>query len=249
MADLTLDRPGTSEGDRLGRLEDAVSRLAAENARLVLQVGRLEDAAAVRKLQHSYGYFMDKGLYNEVVDLFADDGELRFMGGVFKGKEGVRRLYVGRLKPGFTGKNGPAFGMLADHLQLQDVIDVAEDRKTARSRCRGFLQGGSHDLKPDKNPHLPRQWWEAGIYENEYVNDAGVWKVKVMNYNLTWQGDFETGWAHQPPYEGAFWKKTFPEDPLGPDEVTGEQTPFWPDTGVLPFHYPHPVTGKPIQPE
>lgn len=228
--------------------EAGLKALRARIEALETEVGRLQDAAAIRKLQYSYGYFMDKGLYDEVVDLFAEDGELRFMGGIFKGKAGVRRLYCGRLRPAFTGKNGPAFGMLADHLQLQDVIDVAPDRKTAKARARGFLQGGSHDLKPDKNPHLPRQWWESGVYENQYVNDGGVWKVKVMNYNLAWQGDFETGWAHQAPYQGSFWPKLYPEDPLGPDAVTGEQTPFWPDTGVLPFHYPHPVTGKPIKP-
>ncbi len=188
---------------------------------------------------------MDKGLYDEVVDLFAEDGELHFMGGVFKGKAGLRRLYCDRLRPGFTGKNGPAFGMLCDHMQLQDVIDVAADGLTAKARVRAFLQGGSHDLKPDINPHLPRQWWEAGIYENDYVKEDGVWKVKVMDHHLTWQGDFETGWAHQTPYEGAFWAKTYPEDPLGPDEVWPSER-FWPHTSLLPFHYPHPVTGKPV---
>jgi hypothetical protein len=34
-------------------------------------------------------------------------------------------------------------------------------------------------------------------------------------------------------------------DPLGPDELI-EQKMLWPDTRVIPFHYPHPVTGKPV---
>ena len=46
---------------------------------------------AVRRLQHAYGYYLDKCLYDEVVDLFSDSGEVRFMGGIFKGKAGVRR--------------------------------------------------------------------------------------------------------------------------------------------------------------
>ncbi len=171
------------------------------------------------------------------------------MGGVFRGRTGLWRLYCGRLRPGFTGKNGPAFGMLCDHIQLQDVIHVAPDGKTARARWRALLQGGSHDLKPEKNPHLPRQWWEGGLYENEYVKEDGVWKVKVMGHNLTWQGDFEKGWAHQEPYEGAFWSKTFPEDPLGPDEIVPALSTFWPYTTLVPFHYPHPVTGQPVTPE
>jgi carotenoid cleavage dioxygenase len=235
----TLGRAELGEGERLARLEAQVESLARE-------VGRLQDLNAIRVLQHTYGYFMDKGLYDEVVDLFAEDGQLRFMGGVFKGKAGVRRLYCGRLRPGFTGKNGPAFGLLCDHMQLQDAIHVAPDGLTARGRFRAVLIGGSHDLKPDKNPHLPRQWWEGGLYENQYVKQDGGWKVKVMGHHLTWQGEFETGWAHFPPYDKPFWSKTYPDDPLGPDEIVPDEGRFWPHTDLVPFHYPHPVTGKPI---
>jgi len=242
MAELTMGRAETADGDRVARLEAAVERLSRE-------LEQLKDVNAIRWLQHTYGYFMDKGLYDEVVDLFAADGELRFMGGVFKGKAGLRRLYCERLRPGFTGKNGPAYGMLCDHMQLQDVIHVAPDGRTAKGRFRAFLQGGSHDSKPDINPHLPRQWWEGGIYENDYVKLDGIWKVQVMGHHLTWQGDFETGWAHQKPYEGAFWSKTFPDDPMGPDEIVPNESKFWPETSLLPFHYPHPVTGAEVKAE
>ena len=242
MAELTMGRAETVDAERVVRLEAMVEILSAK-------LERLEDVNAIRKLQHTYGYFMDKGLYDEVVALFAADGELRFMGGVFKGHKGLHRLYCERLRPGFTGKNGPAFGMLCDHMQLQEAIDVAPDGRTAKARFRALLIGGSHDLKPDINPHLPRQWWEGGLYENEYVKEDGVWKVKVMGHHLTWQGDFETGWAHQKPYDGVFWPKAYPEDPLGPDEVVMSDSKFWPDTTLVPFHYLHPVTGQPIVPE
>ncbi len=226
-----------------------IARLEAQIAVLTHRLGLQEDVHAIRKLQHTYGYFMDKGLYDEVVDLFAEDGELRFMGGVFKGRAGLRRLYCERLRPAFTGHNGPAFGLLCDHMQLQDVVDVAPDGLSAKARFRALLLGGSHDSKPDINPHLPRQWWEGGLYENHYVKQDGVWKVKVMGHNLTFQGDYETGWAHQKPYEKAFWPKAYPEDPLGPDEIIPGGDAFWPATPLIPFHYPHPVTGKPIKAE
>ena len=242
MAELAMGRAEGDQQERIARLEAQVETLSRE-------LGRLQDEKAIRALQHTYGYFMDKGLYDEVVDLFAEDGELRFMGGVFKGRAGVRRLYCGRLRPGFTQKNGPRFGLLCDHIQMQDVIHVAPDGNAAKARFRALLQGGSHDSKPDINPHLPRQWWEGGLYENDYVKEDGVWKVKVMGHNLTWQGDFETGWAHQKPYEGEFWKTAYPEDPLGPDAIVPSDSKFWPETSLVPFHYPHPVTGKPIKAE
>src|SRR5215469_5213172 len=115
---------------RIAKLEDTIGEL---NNRL----GMLEDVNAVRRLQYTYGYLIDKCMYAETVDLFAEDGEVRFMGGIYKGKEGVRRLYIGRFRKNFTNDyNGPVFGFLLDHPQLQMVIDVAPDRKTAKARCR-----------------------------------------------------------------------------------------------------------------
>jgi hypothetical protein len=222
--------------------------LRQEVARLTRQVSALEDASAIRRVQFSYGYFMDKGLYREVVDLFAADGEVRFMGGIFRGRDqGVRRLYIDRFRTTFTrGRNGPVYGLLLEHLQLQDIVDVAPDGQSARGRFRALLQGGSHTSRTDAPPGIPQQWWEAGVYENEYVKEGAVWKIRALNYCLTWQADFEKGWAHSTPYAGPFFKKTYPEDPGGPDEISPERPPFWPDTGVVPFHFPHPVTGRPI---
>jgi hypothetical protein len=41
-------------------------------------------------------------------------------------------------------------------------------------------------------------------------------------------------------------KTCFPEDPLGPDELISPAPRLWPATDTIEFHYPHPVTGKPI---
>lgn len=58
-------------------------------------------------------------------------------------------------------------------------------------------------------------------------------------------GEFESGWSHTKKNYIPWPTKTYPEDPLGPDEIL-EQKMLWPDTRVIPFHYPHPVTGKKI---
>jgi hypothetical protein len=55
----------------------------------------------------------------------------------------------------------------------------------------------------------------------------------------------EKGWAYTPPEYVKFFAKTYPEDPIGPDELITDPKPvLWPDTDVVPFHYPHPVTGR-----
>ncbi|MDB5662519.1 MAG: hypothetical protein JWN59_857 [Sphingomonas bacterium] len=226
--------------------EEAIRLLTQQVAELTRRMTVQEDIHSIRTLQFKYGYYMDKGLYDEVVDLFAVDGELHFMGGIFRGKAGLRRLYCDRLRNSFTdGHNGPVYGLLADHMQLQDIVDVGRDGCTAKGRFRAFLQGGSHETKESINPRLPLQWWEAGVYENEYVKEGGVWRIKTLDYHMFWQADFETGWAHSKPYEGHFFAKTYPEDPGGPDQLTDRVPGFWPETPLVDFHYNHPVTGKP----
>jgi carotenoid cleavage dioxygenase len=61
------------------------------------------------------------------------------------------------------------------------------------------MQAGLHELAltTDKTSrdHVPRQWWEGGIYENRYVKEDGKWRILVLNYHPLWHGTFEEGWA------------------------------------------------------
>lgn len=226
------------------------TELQAQVEQLANQLGMVEDVNAIRKLQHAYGYYLDKCIYEEVVDLFADDGEVHFNGGIFIGKEkGVRRLYIDNFSEGFTGKkNGPIYGFLLDHLQLQDIVDVAPDRKTAKGRFRTLMQAGASILSESgkeavKKGQPPMQWWEGGIYENEYVREGGIWKIKILNYNPLWHADYAKGWAYTKPNYVPPFSKTYPDDPKGPDKIAPKRV-LWPETDVIPFHYPHPVTGE-----
>jgi hypothetical protein len=223
-------------------MEQYIRSLEEKLEKLTAQVGILEDQQEVRKLQHKYGYYLDQCLYEEVVNLFSDEGEVWFMGGKYKGKAGVRRLYIDRFQKKFTnGHNGPIYGFLLDHPQLQDIVTVAPDGKTAKGRFRSVMQAGLHESAEGET----RQWWEGGIYENEYVKEDRVWKYKRLDYRGLWHADFETGWAHTPPNKYPFASVQFPEDPIGPDELISDPKPvLWPETAVRPFHYPHPVTGE-----
>jgi SnoaL-like domain len=208
------------------------------------RIGTLEDIHAVRTLHFKYGYYIDMCLYDEACELFAEDGEVRFLNGIYKGKAGARRLYCEWFRNLFTnGHNGPVRGFLLDHLQLQDIVDISTDGRSAQGRFRALLLAGQHQSKAPRVAHFPDQCWEAGIYENLYVKEGGVWKIKRLNYNMLWQADYAPGWAqsgvHLPPIE-----KTFPENPVGPDELLRSVPNTWPNTRVVPFHYAHPVTGK-----
>jgi hypothetical protein len=107
------------------------------------------------------------------------------------------------------------------------------------------MQAGSHETRPGGPGMLPQQWWEAGLYENEYVNEGGIWKIRLCGNVCVFQGTFEQGWAHAPKRFVQYFERTFPDDPNGPDALLPPPRPAqWPETDVLPFHYAHPVTGK-----
>jgi hypothetical protein len=206
-------------------------------------LGIEQDINQIRRIQYTYGYFIDKSQYQECLDLFSDEGEVWFLGGVYKGKAGLKRLYIDRFRGTFTnGHNGPRYGWLLDHPQLQMVINVADDRKTATVRGRSMMQAGLHETAAGDQ----RAWWEGGIYDNRYVREDGVWKIGRLGYFPFWHGSFADGWAKTPIDFIPNPKICFPEDPLGPDYLIDPAPRLWPATDVVDFPYPHPVTGKPI---
>ena len=223
------------------------AELRALVEQLSARVDRLEDVNAIRKLHYAYGYYIDVCMYDEVVDLFARDGEAIFLSGIYRGREGVTRLYKTWFQNFFTGgRPGPVDGFLLDHFQMQDIISVADDGRTARGRFRALLAGGSHDSWDEKPEGLPRQFWEAGVYENDYVLEDGVWKIRRLDYRVQWQADYEAGWAHQEAHLQPA-STTFPENPLGPDELLDVKRPMWPKRAHVEFHYAHPVVQKALK--
>ena len=208
------------------------------------RLDRAEDVESIRRLHHIYGYFMDYCRYDDFIDLFSSNGESVFLSGVYKGHESLARMYKTFLGQIYTkGKTGPIYGFLADHHLMQDVITVSDDRKTASVRGRCYLMLGSHDSRPDKTELLPEQIYEAGLYENTYIRDDGVWKIKRLEYALQWQALYDKGWTHtstdlQPA------SVTYPENPIGPDYILEEKRGMWPERTSLEFHYTHPITGK-----
>jgi hypothetical protein len=223
-----------------------VSELKAMVSALAHRVDALEDINAIRKLHFSYGYLIDYCRYDDVVQLFTEDGEVLFLSGIYKGHESIARLYKNWFQQFFLqGREGPIDGFLLDHFQMQDIITVSDDRKTAKGRFRTLLAGGNHESRPDKPVGLPDQFYEAGIYENEYVREGGVWKIKRLDYIVEWQAEYEKGWTHtishlQPA------TACYPENPLGPDVLLDEKRPAWPYRGAIKYHYAHPVTGRNI---
>jgi hypothetical protein len=134
-----------SDDASLKDLKATVAAMQAEMARLKQDLAHQQDIESIRALHFKYGYFIDQCRYDEAVDLFAEDGIAYFHNGIYKGKEGVRRLYAGWFREMFTrGVNGPIEGFLLDHFMGQEIVDVAPDGLTGWLRGRCLMQAGYH---------------------------------------------------------------------------------------------------------
>ena len=225
-------------------LEDRITELTHTVTELARRLSEVENQSAIHRLHHIYGYYMDYCRTDDVISLFAKNGEAVFLSGVYRGHDSLRRLYGDFLRQAYTnGREGPIDGFIADHLLMQEVITIAADGQSARGRHRAYLMLGSHESRADKTP-LPQQIYEAGLYENEYVREDGVWKISRLEYALQWQADYLKGWAYTrtnlPPA-----LECFPKDPLGPDYRLDETRAVWPARSALPFHFDNPVTVGP----
>jgi hypothetical protein len=204
----------------------------AEVDRLSNRLGILEDEKAIRALHRTYQTYLDNGMYEEVVCLFTEDGEVLFNGGVFKGREdGISRLYRDCFSSGLTGRKiGPAPGFEVDPEKQQEIIKVSADRLSAGAQFPYSIQVGA-PMPPDSQlAQMARlqgegiiKWCESGTYEISYAKDSrdGGWKIQKLEYRVLSKTDYRPGRSYARPISVPLFARTFPEDPAGPDRLIG----------------------------
>lgn len=196
---------------------------------LAQKVQRIDDILAIERLQNVYGYYVDKRLFEQVVSLFAEKSSVEISHrGVYVGKTGVRRMFI---EGWARGKDGLVRGQIFTHMMLQPVIDIDPKGRTAKGRFRTFAQVGSAE-----NGVM----WVEGTYENQFVKEDGVWKYSKMKF---WPG------YYVPEREG-FSGRVRPNIEFStnvpPDLPPSDDAGVFPDIYYPPYHYPNPVTGKPV---
>jgi hypothetical protein len=231
-----LDVPATAPA--LSNVEGAaastLATLATRVADLAARAQRLSDEIEITNLQHAYGYYVDRKMWDDVAELFADDGTMEIgLQGVYAGRASIRR--------GLStfGKAGLGEGELNDHLQLQTIVSVMPDGRTARAR--GTDLGMIGPPMPDGFGKPGRALWTQSIYENAFVKQNGVWKFSAMRVYPRFIVDAEQGWAKDAqPAPGP--SREFP-----PDRPPTESYEIYPRFHIAPLHFDHPVTGRPPQ--
>jgi hypothetical protein len=205
------------------------ANLAAEVAALREELGHVkkqaqhaDDYIAISNLQRAYGYYTDKALWDQAADLFSRDATLEIAGrGVFVGNDRVRRYF--KVLPAL------AEGIVFIHLQLQPVINIAADGKTANGRWRALTHFGQVGKRSQMG---------EGVYENSYIKEDDVWKISKLHYYPDYMVDTRDGWMK--PGEGL----QGPFGNLPPDRPQTEQYRMYPGVHVPPFSYGNPVSGR-----
>ena len=157
------------------------------------------------------------------LDMFADDAEVVFNGGIFKNRNGgVRRFFS------VTGRRmdpAPGFELTAE--QQMDCVELSPDLRTATAVFPFSIQVGrpfetESSLAAMARLHGEgvRTWWEGGIYRIHYKKDAaGLWKIHRLEYDTLSRADYRSGKRYALPISVPRFAVRFPADPHGPDEL------------------------------
>ncbi len=202
--------------------------------RLEIDVVRAEDVRAIKKLQRAYGYYADRGLWEDLADLFADDATANYPSGGFDGNASIRAMFVQNLG---QGKPGLAEGRIYNHTILQPVVDLAPDGSTATGRWRVLGMLGRLGANAT---------WADSLYRFDYVKQNGQWRIKVLTAYGGSGGGYEQGWVPPKPRPPGFvdtspvrFNLAHPADRPWEDPCTDSST------CVVPFPYPNRGSIKP----
>lgn len=171
----TPDEAGTPIPRGRSAADPASAAEVAAEAELLLA------ASAVQNLQSAYGSYLDRQLYDQVSDLFAEDAIFDIAGvGRYSGREGVRQALLRFGSPGLQ------HGELNDRPQLMPVITMAADGNSATLRNIEIGMTGQHG---------GASFWSAAIQQFTFQRgDDGIWRIAALHRYPRMRASYESGW-------------------------------------------------------
>ena len=219
---FTPDESGIPVPDPVGEAPASSASLEELEERIAV----MNDESLVRNLQAAYGYYVNRHMWDDVTDLFSDDGVYEFGGnGIYLGTEGVRKAHE-RMGPA-----GLTHGVLNDRLQFDTVVNLAPGRREAQ--VRGIEMGMIGDVDSGE------AFWEVSVYDNRFVKEDGLWRVREMRVFPVFRSEYRQGWGKSRIIEKLAGELA-PGQPL-PAADAGDQ-----DRIIPAFVSTHPVTGKAV---
>ena len=155
------------------RAEDLAGRIQA-----------LNDEDDVRNLQHSYGQYVDRRMWSDVVDLFAPNPTVTIAGvGTFHGSTGVRQAMEQTMGP-----EGLVQSTLNEHLTWDTTVEV--NLAGTRAISRGV------EMAMLENPSNRQASWKFSVVRNTFVKHGGLWKLKELNITPLITANYADGWGN-----------------------------------------------------
>jgi hypothetical protein len=152
-------------------------------ADLETRIDKLNQEDAVRNLQNAFGYYVDRKMWDDVVDLFAEDSAVEIAGvGTFRGKVGVRRAME------LMGEQGLTYGELNDHPLFSVMVEVLPGHQEALTR--------GIDLGLVANASEGTSHWEFNVFRNRFAKEHGLWMIKELRIYPLLKADYAEGWGH-----------------------------------------------------
>jgi hypothetical protein len=218
----SVDRDGAANPP-----EDDALQPGETLAALTRRLDRLDDEASIVKLQHQLGFHLDRHEWDAVAGLFAEQGRFEHgLQGVYVGEASVRRAL-----DRFGDAPLPA-GEIDDHIFFQTYVSISPDGETAKARV--------DELGLEGNPEVSARWTQ-GIYENSFVKEGGEWRVESLRFYPRLITDYVLGWGADAQAAPG------PSATLPADAPPTDQYGIYPEFHIPPFHFTHPVTGRPPQ--
>lgn len=149
---------------------------------LEARIERMTDEDDVRNLMHAHGYYVDRRLWTDTVDLHTENTTLKIAdGSILRGKAAVRRV-LERMGP-----EGLTQGINNDHPIFDMIVEVHENGREAIAR------GLEIGMLGDTNTQAAS--WEFNIFRNEFVKERGIWRIHHVEITPLITADYYKGWG------------------------------------------------------
>jgi hypothetical protein len=183
---------------------------------------------AIRESHRRYLRYVSSGELGMLPALFTPDARVRLNGGVFAGRDaGIRRLYVEHFSR--RARPEPVHVLVLDDPHTEGPIAVAHDGASACARFYCFTQMQSSIESSltlvqmaRQQGHPVHEWWEAGCFENAYVQSAEGWRISELRYRTLLDPRLVGRGLPLRPTAVPRFSVLYPLDPLGPDDLESD---------------------------
>jgi len=147
---------------------------------LEARIRTLEDIEAIKKLKYKYFRCIDKGLWDEIGDCFAEDAVADYVPGMpLEGRAAIAKFFKENIAPAYS---------MCVHQGHNPEIEMTSD-----TTATGHWELDNFMVTAKTNTGL----WIGAFYEDEYINEKGEWKIKGTKVSFIFMTNIEKGWAKE----------------------------------------------------